>query len=224
MVEAEGANVLLLQEVARTADLRADEWLAGRLGMGYLYCRVNGDRDSIGFEEGLAVFARFPVLSHQTRRMGSLGGLAHRLALGAKLRTQAGLLWVFSVHLSLRRRRNARQVSDLQAWVGNVAGNGSAVVGGDFNAHETAPHMLHARRTWLDLFRHVHPHGDGTTHALRWPWGSTLRRQRLDYLFLHQGQPHWHVLESRRLCWAAASGADHDAVVARLRPTRSGLV
>jgi endonuclease/exonuclease/phosphatase family metal-dependent hydrolase len=130
---------------------------------------------------------------------------------------------VFSVHLSLRRRRNARQVGDLQDWVGDVAGATSAIVGGDFNAHETAPQMLRARRAWVDLFRRVHPHGDGNTHTVRWPWGSTLRRSRLDYLFLHQGEPRWQVAESRRLCWAAASGADHDAVLARLRPMRSGL-
>lgn len=220
LVEGHGAHVVLLQEVARTADLSSDRWLAERLGMGYLYSRVNGHRGSIGFEEGLAVFSRLPFLTYRTRRLGSVGGVAHRLALGAELQSGADRFWVFSVHLSLLRRLNARQVSDLQGWVSQVAGASSAIVGGDFNAHETAPQMLCARRRWLDLFRQLHPRADGSTHTLRWPWGASLARHRLDYLFLHRGEPHWRVVDSRHLGGAAQSHSDHSAVLARLRLAR----
>jgi endonuclease/exonuclease/phosphatase family metal-dependent hydrolase len=218
MVESEGANVVLLQEVARTADVWVDRWLAERLGMGYLYSRVNGHNPSIGFEEGLAVFARFPLLRFRTRRLSSLAGLVHRFALGAQLESGVGPLWFFSVHLGLLRRANALQLCDLQRWVNAVSGSGSAVVGGDFNAHESAPQMLRARRMWLDLFRRINPHADGTTHEIRWPWGKVIRRRRLDYLFLRGGEPGWRVIESRHLEASEEPHSDHRAVVARLRP------
>lgn len=220
MVEAEGVDVVLLQEVTRTKHLWADRWLSERLDMHYLYSRVNGHQESIGFEEGLAVFARFPLLAFRTRRLSTLGGVVHRLALGAELECGAGKLWVFSVHLSLLRRLNALQVSDLQTWVNGVAGGASAVVGGDFNAPETAPQMRRARRSWQDLFRRINPHADGTTHELRWPWGSSMRRHRLDYLFLQQGEPEWRVVESRHLESPEEPHSDHRAVLARLRPAR----
>lgn len=217
MVEAEGANVVLLQEVSRTQHLWADHFLAERLGMDYVYTRVNGDRPSIGFEEGLAVFSCLPLRRYQTRRLTRPGAVAHRLALGAQVESRAGPVWMFSVHLSMRSRRNARQVSDLEGFVRSVAGTSSAVVGGDFNADEKTPQMIRVRQTWMDIFRLMNPKADGATHALRGPWGQTLRRRRLDYLFLHHGMPGWQVIESR-IVGGPQSHSDHRAVVARLRP------
>jgi exonuclease III len=48
MVESEAADIVLLQEVARTTKLKVDEWLAERLGMGYVYARANGHEPGIG--------------------------------------------------------------------------------------------------------------------------------------------------------------------------------
>ncbi len=42
LAEREQADVILLQEVARTRAIRADEWLADRLGMVSVYSRANG--------------------------------------------------------------------------------------------------------------------------------------------------------------------------------------
>jgi endonuclease/exonuclease/phosphatase (EEP) superfamily protein YafD len=92
----------------------------------------------------------------------------------------------------------------------------AAVIAGDFNAHENAPQIRRARLAWLDVFRHVHPHGDGTTHVLRWPWGGALRR-RLDYVFLQAGAKGWRVLEARTI-EPAGHPSDHKAVLARLVP------
>lgn len=217
-IEAERANVVLLQEVSRTQSLWVDRYLAERLGMDYFYTRANGHRASIGFEEGLGVFSCLPLRSVQTRPLTGSGSMAHRLALGAELQTGAGPLWVFSAHLSMRPRRNARQVRDLQDWVGDVAGRATAVVGGDFNAHETAPQMIRARQSWLDVFRLLNPEADGATHILRWPWGRPLRKVRLDYLFLRLGEPTWRVIESRLLGGLGEPHSDHHAVMARLRP------
>lgn len=217
LIEAQGADVVLVQEVARTADRHMDHWLADRLGMSYTYARANGHHDSIGFEEGLAIYARFPIASTSVRRLEPrFNRFVNRLALGAELHTPFGDFWAFSVHLGLLRAQNASQLRDLQEWVAGVAGQQSAVIGGDFNAPEHAPHMQHARQGWLDTFRSLHPQADGTTHTLRWPWGTPLRRRRLDYLFLHGAQPGWQVLEACHLEEEAQPLSDHRAVMARL--------
>jgi hypothetical protein len=60
LVEQENADVILLQEIARTRSLKVDQWLADRLNMSYVYSRANGS-ENIGFEEGLGVFSRFKM-------------------------------------------------------------------------------------------------------------------------------------------------------------------
>lgn len=216
LVEAERADVILLQEVARTSELRVDEWLANRLTMAYVYSRANGDEAAIGFEEGLAVFSRFPLTSPRLRQLGSVDPFVRRLALGAKVETPHGQLLAISVHLGLLRRQNAEQQSRLREWVTAVAADGPALIGGDFNAHENTPQIEQTRRGWLDIFRYLHPAADGTTFEWRSPWGHPLLRRRLDYLFLHVGDRPWRVLEARHLDAPGLSHSDHRAVLARL--------
>jgi endonuclease/exonuclease/phosphatase family metal-dependent hydrolase len=219
LAEAEGADVLLLQEVSRTSSFHADAWLARRLRMAGLYARANGHAQAIGFEEGVAVFSRFPLQAPRLRQFLSRANpFVRRVALGATVSTPCGPLLAVSVHLSLAPRSNARQLAALPGWVAEQAGAGLAVVGGDFNAPEKRPGIGRARRAWLDTFRHLHPHADGATHELRWPWGGILRRQRLDYIFLHAGLRPWAVLEARHLETPGGPHSDHRAVLARLAP------
>ena len=219
LVEAESADIVLLQEVARTPGLRADEWLARRLGMAYTYSRANGHEEAIGFEEGLAVFSRFPVVTPLLRHLGARANpFVRRLALGADVETPCGSLLVFSVHLGLLRRQNAEQLAHLRAWVGEAAGARGALIGGDFNAHERSSRIAQTQRMWLDTFRHLHPHADGTTHELRWPGKLLLGRRRLGYLFLHPGERRWSVLEARHVDAPGGPHSDHRAVLARLAP------
>jgi len=217
LVEAEKVDICLLQEVARTPELRADEWLADRLGMAYVYSRANGHESSIGFEEGLAVFSRFPLSQPRLRRLGPLKNpFVRRLALGATLQTPCGDLSAYSVHLGLMQKENAAQVRHLREWVGSQPALETALIGGDFNAHEDTPQMQAARRSWIDLFRQHSPQGDGATHELTWPWGKPFLRQRLDYLFVQPGRQIWRILEARHLDAPGGPHSDHRAVLARL--------
>jgi endonuclease/exonuclease/phosphatase family metal-dependent hydrolase len=221
MIEAVGADVVLVQEVVRTSDRQMDHWLAERLGMGHSYTRANGHQASIGFEEGLAVYSRFPLLSTRVRRLEPrFSRFVNRLALGAELLTPFGSFWAFSVHLGLLQSQNASQLHDLHQWVTTVTGTRSAVIGGDFNAAEHTPQIQAARRRWLDTFRVLHPLADATTHILRWPWGSPLRRSRLDYLFLHRAEPDWQVVEARNLSADELPVSDHRAVLVRISMPR----
>jgi endonuclease/exonuclease/phosphatase family metal-dependent hydrolase len=220
LMEVERVDVALLQEVSRTRSLAADEWLADELGMAYVYARANGHEQAVGFEEGLAVFSRYPLRAPRLREFRSTAApFARRIALGATLDSPAGELQAFSVHLSLARQRNARQFGQLQAWVDQLGRDRPALIGGDFNAGEQMPQISQAQRTWLDLFRHLHPDAQADTHQIRCPRsGQLLRSSRLDYLFLRPNGHRWKVLEARHLDAPGAGISDHQAVLARLAP------
>lgn len=219
LVEQEQADVVLLQEVSRTRELRADEWLAERLGMAYAYSRVNGHEVAAGFEEGLAVLSRFPVEGPRIQQLDPKStAFVRRQALGATVRTPFGDLLSISAHLGLGRKRNSQQFAKLQSWVAEISAGRPVIIGGDFNVHEGAPRMKQRSNDWLDLFRHVNPTGDGTTFELTWPWGKPMWRSRLDYLFLRSGSVRWHVLDARHLDAPKLTHSDHRAVVARLVP------
>jgi endonuclease/exonuclease/phosphatase family metal-dependent hydrolase len=219
LVEAQHADLALLQEVARTPGLHADEWLAERLGMDFVYSRANG-HEIIGFEEGLAVYSRHPIGRPYLRDLGSAcNPLSRRLALGVEIETPHGMLMAFTTHLGLLPGPNAAQMARLRDWVAELSGDRPALVGGDFNAPESAAQIGHTRSAWLDTFRAINPRGDGATHTLRWPWGAVLRRERLDYLFLQPGKPDWIILEARHLETEELPHSDHHAVLTRLAPT-----
>ena len=217
LVEAEEVDILLLQEVARTPDVRTDQWLAERLNMAYVYSRANGHHKGIGFEEGLAVFSRFPLKAPRLRHLEpSFKPFVHRLVLGAEVETPQAELPVFSVHLSLLPSHNAAQVQLLQDWVPSVVGNRPALIGGDFNVNEHAAQIAHMQQTWLDVYRHVHPKTDGTTHELRLFSRGRARRRRLDYIFFFPGDHRWRVVEARHLDAPDGPHSDHKAVLARI--------
>ena len=88
--------------------------------------------------------------------------------------------------------------------------------GGDFNAHEHASQITQMRRTWLEVFRYLHPNGDGATHELRLPWRSQASRRRLDYIFFYPGNCQWKVLEACHLDALGGPHLDHRAVLAKI--------
>jgi endonuclease/exonuclease/phosphatase family metal-dependent hydrolase len=222
LIEAEHADIVLLQEVSRTSHFQVDEWLERRLGMAYVYTRANGHQHGIGFEEGLAIFSRFPLSELHLQQLGKgRNPFVRRLALGAVVETPCGSLVAFSAHLGLAPRQNMHQLNHLWEWVAKIAGGNPALIGGDFNAHEHKPQITRLKQSWLDTFRHVNTLADGTTHEIRWPWGHVLHRQRLDYIFLHQPTPAWEVLETRHLHVPDNPHSDHRAVLTRLAPLQS---
>lgn len=216
LIEEEGVDVVLTQEMTRTSGRWFDRWLAERLGMHYLYSPSNGHHESIGFEEGLAIFARYPIASSKVWRFTpTVSRFINRQALGAEIQTPHGNLWVFSVHLSLFQTHNEPQVDALHDWVARVAGDQSAIIGGDFNAAEHTPQIRRASQNWLDTYRLMNPVADATTHEIRSPWGGSLWRNRLDYLFLRENELNWRVVEARH---TANSHSDHTPVMVRLTP------
>jgi endonuclease/exonuclease/phosphatase family metal-dependent hydrolase len=142
-----------------------------------------------------------------------------RLALGVDVDTPFGELTAFSTHLGLLHKQNARQVHDLHGWVHQITSGRSAVIAGDFNAHEHSHQMKHIRSYWQDTFREIDQHGKGATHEIRWPWGGAFLSRRLDYIFLQPGLPAWRVVDVEHVDAYDGPHSDHRAVLARLSPS-----
>lgn len=225
LVEEEAADLVLLQEVARTRRVAADAWLADRLGLHAVYQRANGDLRTIGFEEGVAVLSRFPLGSGEGRRLSTgRNPFVRRVALAVDVQTPAGPVLAVSAHLGLLAAHNARQVAALRRWVASVSGGEVAVVGGDFNAPEHRREIVRTRREWLDTFRHRHPTGPAPTHHRRTRWRRRVLARRLDYVFLQQPPSgRWQVTDAHHLDAPGGPHSDHRAVLARLHRTSPAL-
>jgi len=219
LVESERVDLILLQEVARTPNFKADEWLAQRLRMAYVYSRANGSQ-KIGFEEGLGVYSRFPLkrLPYIRQMSQAHNPFSRRLALGVEVETPCGEIAAFSAHLGLMRKQNAKQLRELHGWVHHIASGRSAIIAGDFNAPEHTHQIKHIRSYWQDAFREIHEHGHAPTHEIHWPWGGVFLSHRLDYIFLQPGEPSWQVVDVRHLDAPDGPHSDHRAVLARLSP------
>lgn len=216
MVSEHNFDVILLQEVWRSEQIKMNEWLAERLKMHGIYSRTNGDEQQIGFEEGLAIFSRFPIQTvRQKFFRSSMYPFARRQALATKLDTPLGILWAVSVHLSILPWRNRQQIKELSRWLDSFTEN--ALIGGDFNAPETFSHIKNLKRKWMDTLRFNHPHGQDThTHKIKLPLGKTIKT-RLDYLFLKQNQPRWNILDAGRM--HSHSISDHLAIWTLIAPS-----
>ena len=220
LVEAEEADVILLQEVARTSALKADVWLAERLGLAMAYARANGDLAAIGFEEGVAILSRYSLGDLHLRQLShGRNPFVRRLALGGHVGTPHGHLLVVSAHLGLVRRHNAGQIRRLRTWVRDVSQGEVAVVGGDFNASEDRTEIeRYDGRAWTDTFRAARPHDEAIT-STKSRSGRRKLHQRLDYIFVQQPpSAHWTVLESSHLDAPSGPHSDHRAVLTRLLP------
>ena len=218
LIKDECIDVLLLQELARTREFKADKWLSEQLGMAYVYSRANGDEGGIGFEEGLAVFSRYPISKPRMAQLSDQKNPFHRrIALGATINTSSGEFLAVSVHLAISRRKNQAQLWRLKNWVDKQSGIGPAVVGGDFNVRERSPQIRFAQNSWHDPYREFNPQDDGYTHKLKWPWGGILRRARLDYIFLRKGVIPWKVDEARHFELDGCAISDHLPVMVRAR-------
>ena len=218
LVIEENIDILLLQELVRTKDFRSDEWLADQLDMAFVYSRANGHASQIGFEEGLAVFSRFPI---NNPRLAELSDhkipFSRRIALGVEINLNGRGLLAFNVHLGINNRQNEGQIRRLIEWVDEQSRNAPAVIGGDFNARENTSQIREAQNSWRDSYRECNPHQDGYTHEIHSPWGGILSRSRVDYLFLKNGITSWGIDYAHQIQTNNCQVSDHTPVLINAR-------
>lgn len=217
LASGHGVDVLLLQEVARTRTLQADGWLARRLGMSHGYARANGSARAFGFEEGLAILSRYPIIEVRTRRL-TRNPAVRRIGLGAALDTPFGRVTAVCVHLGLVHSRQAHQMRVLRTWLDEMSGSEPAIIGGDFNATPAHRGISALRREWVDTFQHARPNQESTTHRRR-SARLGVRERLIDYVFVRQpaGAP-WTVVDAAHVDGPSGGHSDHRAVIAQLVP------
>ena len=184
-IERSDADVICLQEVPTVVGLvNGAEWLAERTQRNHVFFRANGNRNTIGFEEGAAILTRFPITHAAGTELAPRAPIfEHRIVLHARVAAPGGALDVFSTHLAIDGRRNRGQTRDLVRVVEESA-VGPVVVAGDFNAEETSPQIAELAARWTDSFRTLHPESAGATCC-----SGALRggARRIDYVFAGAG-------------------------------------
>jgi endonuclease/exonuclease/phosphatase family metal-dependent hydrolase len=184
-IERSDADVICLQEVPTVVGLvNGAEWLAERTQRNHVFFRANGNRNTIGFEEGAAILTRFPIIhAAGTELVPRAPIFEHRIVLHARVAAPGGAIDVFSTHLAIDAERNRGQTRDLVRVVEENA-IGAVIVAGDFNAEETSPQIADLAALWTDTFRALQPESPGATCC-----SGVLRGapRRIDYVFAGPG-------------------------------------
>jgi endonuclease/exonuclease/phosphatase family metal-dependent hydrolase len=179
LIEEFDPDVVLLQEAwsTRRFGSLADR-LSHDLGLGFAYARANGSLRYLGFEEGLAIFSRYPL--SEVRRLGlgpRMPPWEMRAALGGVITLPSGeTLEIWNTHLShsdaFAREGQARSLASA------LEGSRVALLGGDFNGAVSTPAV-----TAFAALELAPVLSDGIDHllassALRAQWATTRAEAR----------------------------------------------
>ncbi len=208
------ADVLLLQEVARTPDCTAAKFIAERLNADHAVAYFSGAiEDETKPAEGVAVVSRYPIVQSKPYT----GGWAFPIVpyftldtgLAARIKLPWAEMWFVSIHMGFRGLANTKSVEELAEWVDTLGGEESVIIGGDFNMPAGGKPARYAASLWRDLFLENGSAAEEPpiTHRIRYPISLPVQN-RLDYLFLRSGHPDWKVRDAKVLKVEEA-GFDH---------------
>ncbi|MEX2046681.1 MAG: endonuclease/exonuclease/phosphatase family protein [Chloroflexota bacterium] len=214
VIEAAGADIVLLQEVNRVWDLAGGvdtfSWLRSRFPA---YHSAFGPMHGVHF--GNAIFSRHPIKEWGNERFAVGPSRLPRAFLWAVIETAAGDLLVVTTHLTPYDRGDERTERDAQAarllefW--DVRGRPMAIFAGDYNDGPDSPAI---RRTLaaglLDVLAERGLGDEPTFHATGTLFAAPST-QKLDYVFISSDID----IVSAKIAQTDAS--DHLPLVARLR-------
>jgi endonuclease/exonuclease/phosphatase family metal-dependent hydrolase len=233
-------DVVCLQEVFETRDgVRQAERIAAALG-GYHSVYAAGLGLDLSAESfGNAVLSRWPIRSHEVRRLPAPDGLDElRVALRVDIDGPRGPIEVFCTHLNWRLDQSAVRQDQVRALCEFVAETAERrtfppVVGGDFNAEPDAeeirlltglaavPVLGHV---FLDAWRTAGDGGAGYTWSNANPFAAVDCEpdRRIDYVLVGYPQDHGagQVTSARVEATEPVDGihpSDHAAIYAELR-------
>lgn len=193
ILQANPADFILLQEVPFTLKTgNAAVYLAEHLGMNYVFVRANGNRFAIGFEEGAAIFSRYPLSNPRVHELvPSAGFFENRIVLQTIAATPHGDISLYATHLTNGDAvLNQAQAIHLQTIVADTS-TGMAIIGGDFNARPSSPQIKGLQSSWQDSYTISSTHKNGNTCCLDLSTSSPTDHlhQRIDYIFLAFREP-----------------------------------
>jgi endonuclease/exonuclease/phosphatase (EEP) superfamily protein YafD len=212
----ERADLMLFQEVVgpRRGALSAVDQLAQALGMQLSFAPGFALRN--GDQEGLAVLSRYPILETRVvplQRNNLLWKSRRRIALAVVVKTPAGNLQAYNLHLDTRVNLKAR-LEQLRPIAEEAAHYPDPVlVGGDLNTNpfrwgaHTLP-LLVAPDQGAGVLNFMNELGYSSAFPRKTPTSRWLRMQ-LDWLFLRN-------LQAGKLAVQPISFSDHRALYACL--------
>ncbi len=201
-IEAERADVVVLEEVGRGLPLASGVeqalWLSRRLHMPYAFGSASDD----GLW-GNAILSRAPITAVERHRYG-LTQYRKRAALGVRLETEAGEVWVYGTHLASPKGAGQVRLAQVRELLNFWDGRKPALILGDLNA-DPGDAALDALRAagFQDAGRSLGPEGF-----------TSQDRRRIDYVLTTPDV----TVEAVHIPSGWAS--DHRAIVARLRLPR----
>lgn len=259
LVEQVDADILFLTEadlgMARSGNRHTAAELAEALGMGYAYgvefveLGLGDDRERAahahdsnrtGFH-GNAVLTRMPLEAPFLLRLddGAVWWLdakkgqrrlGWRMAIGGRVVTDNGPVWVVSVHLESKTTPTdrARQVQRLLLHIDALSGGDAVVIGGDFNTKllkgDDVADWFADPSAREPLFAHMRAAGFGweaantreNTTRTRPDGNPKPPHQRLDWLFT-RGLAASHPMTVAAIDDAGDAISDHDLVAVEVR-------
>ncbi|WP_344629601.1 endonuclease/exonuclease/phosphatase family protein [Streptomyces glaucosporus] len=242
-------DIVGLQEVWADPGENLAEWLAGELGMHWVWApsdRPGRWRERLGdpaADIGLAVLSRWPVAAHEAVRLPAPRDLDDgRMALYALVDAPAHRVPFFTAHLTSARHASAVRREQVAAVAGLVAARRGRtgfppVVTGDFNARPDSDEirLLGGRGTppavpgqvLLDAWDHADPREPSATRDIAGSRAAEGPGDRVDYIRVGPPGPGGagRVLSVRRAGDAPVDGvwpSDHAAVVADLAAREPG--
>ncbi|MBB5703960.1 endonuclease/exonuclease/phosphatase family metal-dependent hydrolase [Ochrobactrum daejeonense] len=254
-IQATGADIVLLSEadigMARSGNRHTVADLARDLGMSYAYGVEfvemglgdsrerewhRNEANAVGFH-GNAILTRLPMLDVTLIRlddggvwwsdaMDGQGRFGYRMAIAARLQTEAGSLAAVAAHLESKSDATdrARQTARLLEAVDRFAGDLPVVIGGDFNTN-ALPEQCRDPLGFEPLFNVLAEHGYdwerandfALTQRTRPDGTPTPPFARLDWLFTRNiGASNPRTIAAIDETNAAIS--DHELVIADISP------
>lgn len=188
-------DIVFLQEIPWKKEIGlAVERLNDQMQLNYVYIRANGNYQLIRFEEGLAIFSRFPLRDPKFTEIFPRSNIfEHRAALAVIADTPYGPINLITTHLSWSKKPeiNEAQIESLKLFI-NTLETHTTILGGDFNAHENSRQIRVLSENWIDVYRQKNPKVSGETCCLNHELIGNKQAGRFfvraDYIFLKQSE------------------------------------
>jgi endonuclease/exonuclease/phosphatase family metal-dependent hydrolase len=175
-----------------------------------------------GYQEGIGVLTRLPVLSHDALNLGHGGRVALRVNVELETRKTLDFVAVHLHHVAAEREARLEQATRLVGWLNGPDRVPLQVIAGDFNELPDGPAIRQIRQLYRSAFVEARGYDPVATFPTALVESSDGWSGCLDYLFVSKAVS--RVAEAAIFCRRPASDdprlypSDHVGLVARIEP------